>query len=126
MMSPRSKRRGARGPLLAAAAFLIAASGPGERSKDLQTVKEARSVAAEWALTNRLAAAGRVTPTYAEAMARQAKRQLASALKTVSDPQGPAAHELARLTRLPANASPDVLARSARRLLAIEAGLEDR
>jgi hypothetical protein len=106
---------------LAVSALLL---GGADSPRDLTTIKDARSTAAEWAAVNRLAAAGRLSGTYVGAMRSEARRQLESARKTLSDPNGPAARELGALTRLPDDADPALLDLHARRLLAIEDGLE--
>ncbi len=109
--------------ILAAAAFLLSAA---DSPKDLATVKNARSIAAEWAQINRIATSGRLSHTYVEAMRDEARSQLAAALGALTDPNGPAAVELGALARLPADADSALLDGHVRRLLAIEHGLEDR
>ena len=109
--------------VLAAAAFLLAAA---DSPSDLVTIKDARSTAAEWTQVNRLAAAGRLSHIYVDAMRDEARRNLSSALAGLTDPNSPAAHELRALTRLPANADAGLIEPHVRRLLAIENELEDR
>jgi hypothetical protein len=110
-----------------AAAFLLlgAADAPASRA-DLVTIKEARSIAAEWALVNRLAADGRLRRAYVRAMREEAIGQLESALKAMKDKDSAAAAEIGALAHLSPNASAGLLYAHARRLQSMEDALEVR
>jgi hypothetical protein len=108
---------------LVAAAFLLAAA---DSPKDLITIKDARSTAAEWSQVNRLAALGRLSHVYVETMRDEARGQLATALASLTDPNGRAASELKALARLPADADAGLVDLHVRRLLAVEHDLENR
>jgi hypothetical protein len=110
--------------MLAGAALLLGAAGPPASPKDLATIKEARSLAAEWAVVNRLAAAGGLSDTYVRAMREEAASQLETALGSMTDRRGAAAAEIAALTHLPPDAPAALLLAHARRLQAMEAVLE--
>ena len=58
--------------------------------QQLVALKSAHSIVAEWAAAARLRADGRVTETYARAMADDARSQLASVRHELSDPNDPA------------------------------------
>jgi hypothetical protein len=63
-----------------------------QTDKQLQAVKSARSVLSEWALVEEQAARGRAPSTYVEVMRKQARDQLRSASRQLS--QQPAAVRL--------------------------------
>ena len=111
---------------MAAALLLLGGAGSGGARKDLPTIKEARSLAAEWALVNHLAASGRLRPAYVRAMREEAISHLATALASMTDKESAAAREMATLARLPPDSPAVLLYAHARRLQAIEDGLEAR
>jgi hypothetical protein len=106
-----------------AALLLVAASQPAP-DRDLAAIKAARSIVAEWALVNQLAAAGRLSGSFADGMRREARQQLSERLSELSDPASPAAREIARMSQAPARVDPGALRASAQHLLAIETQLE--
>ena len=68
--------------LLVALALLEGcAKGP---PADLQYIKQARSIAAEWALVNERAGEGRLTATYVASMHRWLKDGLTTATRSLS------------------------------------------
>jgi hypothetical protein len=90
---------------------------------DLSTIKEMRSVAAEWATVNREAARGRLTPAYAAGMRKAAQEQIAEQARTLTR-GSPAAPAAAALQALPPDAAPERIARAAAALKQIETKLE--
>lgn len=102
--------------------LLCAGCGPAG-SEDLLAIKSARSIVAEWALINREAAAGRLSRLYADGMRREALAQLAAEARA-ANPNGPVAQAIGRVSRLPADASPELLDAAAQNLSAIEDQLE--
>ena len=111
---------------LAAAALLLGGAGSPDSPKDLVTIKEARSLAGEWALVNRLAAGGRLSDAYVRSMREQAIGQLETALQGMTEKQSPSAREIAALAHLPPDAPPGLIYAHARRLQALEDALEAR
>jgi hypothetical protein len=112
--------------LTAAALLLLGCAGSGDSRKDLVTIKEARSLAAEWALVNRLAASGRLRPAYVRTMREEAIGQLETALASLADKEGEGAREIGALAHMPPDTSAGLLYAHARRLQALEDRLEAR
>jgi len=100
--------------------LLGACSRPG--AADLPAIAAMRSAAAEWALVNREAQRGRVTPAYAEGMRAAARAAIASEARGLRD-SAAAAREAAALQALPADAAPAQIARHAAALERIEKAL---
>src|SRR3569623_1256459 len=117
-------RRRASGLIGILALTLCGAASP-DSPRDVLTTMAARSVVAEWALVNRTAARGWPSGHYTEQMRREARRQLASDLKAMSNPDSPAARVMARLLALNPAADPRLLAAGAAALAKIEKQLED-
>jgi len=90
---------------------------------DLSTIKEMRSVAAEWATVNREAARGHLTAAYAAGMRKAAREQIAQQAQTLTE-GSPGAPAAAALQALPADAAPERIARVAAALKQIETKLE--
>jgi hypothetical protein len=90
---------------------------------ELIALKSAHSIVAEWAAAARLRADGRVTEAYARAMADDARTQLASARRELSDPNDPAARLIDNLGAAPDDAR---LAAAANSLGALEQAREAR
>jgi predicted outer membrane protein len=90
--------------------------------QELVALKSAHSIVAEWAAVARLRADGRVTETYARAMADDARSQLASARRELKDPNDPAARLIDDLGATPDRAHLDVTASA---LGALEQSRED-
>jgi hypothetical protein len=89
--------------ILASIALTSGCASPAER--DLEAVKSARSVLAEWALVESQAARGDTPTTYAEEMRKAAADQLRTAGKTLSERQPEAASRLALPEGQPADAA---------------------
>jgi hypothetical protein len=96
-------------------------SGP---SADLQYIKQARSIAAEWALINEQAQAGSVTATYVKSMHYWLRDNLQTAASSLTQPGAPYAAEMRSLLAEPADASPQRLRSHAEALKRIEDQLE--
>ena len=91
---------------------------------DLQYISEARSLAAEWALVNQLASAGKLTPTYVETMHESIREQLETAAKSLAQPDSGYGQEIAALTKEKDESSPEALRAHANKLKQIEDSLE--
>ena len=91
---------------------------------DLQYVSEARSLAAEWALVNALAAKGELTDTYVSAMHQSLREQVRTAQKALTVPDAPYAREMRAIAALPDDAPPQQLRAYSDKLKAIEDSLE--
>jgi hypothetical protein len=81
-----------------------------DADQELVALKSAHSIVAEWAAVARLRADGRVTATYARAMADDARTQLAPARRELKDPNDPAARLIDDLGATPDRAHLDVTA----------------
>lgn len=86
----------------ALAALLILAGCSSQKDKELEAVKGARSVAAEWAAMERLAADGKLTPVYASVFRDMAKDQLRSARTSLRPPNLPATRTIDGIQAAPA------------------------
>ena len=108
--------------LLLLAAFVSGCSkGP---EADLQYIKQARSLAAEWALINQRAEAGAVTRTYAESMHQWLHDGLQTASVSLTQPNSAYGAEIRALTTEPEDAAPDRLRSHSDALKQIEDKLE--
>jgi hypothetical protein len=76
---------------LPALLFLLLGACTSAADDELVALKHAHSIVAEWASVTRLAAAGRVSETYARETAAAARTQLASDSQELRVPNGPAA-----------------------------------
>ena len=92
--------------------------------KDLQYIKEARSLAGEWALINEQARANRLTETYVRSMHHWLRDQLQTASSSLTQPNSPGGIELRTLLAEPADAPPERLRAHAQMLKQIEDELE--
>ena len=102
--------------------FLSACSrGP---EADLQYIKQARSIAAEWALINEQAKAGSLTPTYVGSMRHWLRDDLQTAFNSLSEPNSPYGEQMRSLLAEPGDAAPDKLRTRADALKHIESDLE--
>jgi hypothetical protein len=109
-------------PVLASLLLLAACSkGP---EADLQYVKQARSLGAEWALVNEQAAAGRVTATYVGSMHQWLRDGLETTSTSLSDRDTAYAAQIAALLAEPDDAAPDELRAHVDKLKQIEDSLE--
>jgi hypothetical protein len=91
---------------------------------DLQYIKQARSLAAEWALVNEQASAGRVTGTYANSMRQWLRDDLQTASSSLTRPESNYGDEIEALLARPSNSSPADLRAHAENLKKIEDDLE--
>lgn len=91
---------------------------------DLQYIKQARSVGAEWALVNEQASAGKLTPTYVASMHQWLRQQMESASAALTEPNSPYASEIEALLRQPDDAPPNEFRAHVDKLKQIEDGLE--
>ncbi|HEX6741006.1 MAG TPA: hypothetical protein VF079_04330 [Sphingomicrobium sp.] len=91
---------------------------------DLQYVKQARSLAAEWALINEQAAEGRLIPPYVATMREWLRDGLETASKSLTDPDSAYGGEIHALLNEPPNAAPGELRAHVERLKHIEDQLE--
>ena len=91
---------------------------------DLQYIKQARSIAAEWALVNEQAGQGKLTPTYVASMHRWLRDQLQTSSQSLSVPESPYGEEIHALLRTPDDAAPGQLRAHAEALKHIEDSLE--
>jgi hypothetical protein len=91
---------------------------------DLQYVKQARSLAAEWALLNEQAAEGRLIPPYVAAMREWLRDGLETTSTSLTEPDSAYGGEIRALLDEPANAAPVELRAHVERLKQIEDELE--
>src|SRR4051794_1831161 len=80
--------------LSALTVLLVLAGCAKQPDADLQYIKQARSLAAEWALVNEQAEAGRLTTAYVNSMHQWLHDDLQAAYESVSDPDAPYATEM--------------------------------
>jgi hypothetical protein len=102
---------------------LLTACGQGPEA-DLQYIKQARSISAEWALVNEQADAGRLTLTYVQSMHRWLHDGLETASGSLSDPKSRYGAEFRALLAEPPGAAPAELRRHADVLKEIERQFE--
>jgi hypothetical protein len=109
--------------LLLVFAFLLAgcSKGPGA---DLQYIKQARSLGAEWALVNEQAAQGKLTQAYVASMHEWLRQQLEASSKALTKPDSRYAVEIQALLHQPDDAPPEELRAHADKLKQIEDRLE--
>ena len=91
-------------------------------AKDLPYVKQARSVAAEWAMVNEQAAKGKLTDHYVKSMHGKVRQQLGTAASSMSNPAYAAI--VKRIVALPDDADPARLRAGSEALKQIETQLE--
>lgn len=103
--------------------ILLSACAKGPEA-DLQYIKQARSLAAEWALVNEQAAEGRLTAAYVTSMHKWFRDGLATANQSLSRPDARYAFEIDALLKQPDDAPPEELRAHAEKLKQIEDGLE--
>lgn len=97
------------------------ASGP---KADLQYIKQARSLAAEWAMVNKQAGRGQVTRTYVGSMHQWLRDNLQTASKSLTQPDSPYAKEIDALLAQPDDAAPEQLRAHSDKLKQVEDKLE--
>jgi len=108
-------------PLLLFSISACSSSGP---EADLQYIKQARSVGAEWALVNEQAAHNRLTPTYVASMHQWLRQQLQTASSALTSPDTAYAQEIRALLAQPDDAAPEELRAHVDKLKDIEDRLE--
>jgi hypothetical protein len=91
---------------------------------DLQYIKQARSLAAEWALVNAQAADGKLTAAYVDSMHQWLRDGLHTTATSLGRPDSRYGHEIEALLAEPADAAPETLRSHADALKQIEDGLE--
>ena len=104
--------------------FLLVTACSKGPDADLQHIKQARSVAAEWALVNEQASKGALTGTYVSSMHKWLRDQLQTASTSLTEPDSPYGREMQALLQQPDGAPPEVLRTHADELKQIEDGLE--
>lgn len=103
--------------------FCVVLSGCAQGAqKDLPSIAEARSLAAEWALINEQANQGKLTATYVRTMRASVREQLTTISQSLSEPA--AATIVNDLVTQPDDAPPQQLRASAEQLKQIEGQLE--
>jgi len=96
-------------------------SGP---EADLQYIKQARSLGAEWALVNEQAAQGRLTQTYVVSMRQWLRDQLQTSADALTQPASRYGEEIRSLLAEADNADPAVFRGHSDKLKQIEDQLE--
>ena len=104
-------------------ALLVAACSKGPQA-DLQYIKQARSLGAEWALVNEQADKGKLTPTYVSSMHAWLRDQLQTTSASLTMPDSRYAAEIEAMAKLPDDAAPEDLRARSERLKQIEDELE--
>ena len=108
-------------PLLLLLAVGCSSSGP---DADLQYIKQARSIGAEWALVNEQARANKLTATYASNMHQWLRQQLQTSSASLTVPDSRYGEEIQALLQQPDDAAPDELRAHVDKLKEIEDQLE--
>ena len=91
---------------------------------DLQYIKQARSLGAEWALVNEQAAQGKLTKTYVSSMHESLREHLQSSSTSLTRPDSRYTIEIQALLHQPDDAAPEELRAHADKLKQIEDQLE--
>jgi hypothetical protein len=104
-------------------AFLLAGCSKGPDA-DLQYIKQARSVAAEWALVNEQANQGKLTETYVASMHQWLRDDLQTSSTALSQPDSRYGIEIRALLQQPDDAAPEELRAHSDKLKQIEQSLE--
>ncbi|MFL6754817.1 MAG: hypothetical protein ACJ8FI_08065 [Sphingomicrobium sp.] len=104
-------------------AFLLAGCSKGPEA-DLQYIKQARSLGAEWALVNEQASRGQLTDTYVSSMRQWLREQLQSTSRSLTRPDSRYAIEIQALIHQPDDAAPEELRAHCDKLKQIEDSLE--
>ena len=108
-------------PLMLLFAAGCSSSGP---DADLQYIKQARSLGAEWALVNEQANKGHVTATYASSMRQWLRNNLQTTAKSLTRPGSRYGEEIEALLAQPDDAAPEELRAHSDKLKQIENSLE--
>lgn len=102
---------------------LLAACSSGS-SDDLQYIKQARSLGAEWALVNEQGSQNRLTATYVDSMHIWLRQQLRASSTSLTHPRSRYGEEIEALLHEPDNAPPAKLRAHVKKLKEIEDQLE--
>jgi len=103
--------------------FLLAGCSRGPQA-DLASIGEARSLVAEWALVNELAAKGQSNSIYTAAMHQQLRQQLQTAATSLKQPDSDYGAAISACLHLPDDTSPAELRLYGQTLKQIEDSLE--
>jgi hypothetical protein len=96
--------------------LFVALAGCSQGPADLAYISQARSLAAEWALINEQASAGRLAGPYANVMRQSIRKQLKATSKSLVVPGSRYAQEIDALLAQPADSDPNDLRAYADRL----------
>lgn len=107
--------------LMMLVALAACSKGP---EADLQSIGEARSAAAEWALVNEQAGRGHLTGPYVASMHERLRDDLSTSLSSLTQPNSPYGQEIQALLAQPDDAGAQQLRAHARKLKQIEDSLE--
>ena len=91
---------------------------------DLESISQARSLAAEWAMVNEQANRGQLTATYVRTMRQDLREQLRTTAKALAHPTSRYGAEIAALLKQPDDAAPADLRAHAAEIKRIEDALE--
>jgi hypothetical protein len=108
-------------PLLLLFAAGCSSSGP---EADLQYIKQARSLGAEWALVNEQASQGHLSGPYVRSMHRWIRDNLQTASTSLTQPDSTYGKEIQALLALPDDAAPEGLRAHSAKLKHQEDSLE--
>ena len=103
--------------------LMLAACSEGPQA-DLPYISKARSLAAEWALVNTLAAKGRLTDAYVRTMRQSLKQQLQATAAGLTQADAPYARLINEVAAAPEDAPPKQLKAASDKLKTIEDQLE--
>jgi hypothetical protein len=104
--------------------LLISGCSSGGAEADLQYIKQARSVAAEWAMVNEQASQSKLTPTYVASMHHWLRQQLQTASTSLTQPDSRYGVEIKALLQQPDDVASDKLRAQVGKLKEIEDRLE--
>jgi hypothetical protein len=104
--------------------ILLLAGCSKEPQADLQYISQARSLAAEWALINQLAAKGQLTNAYVAAMRKSLREQVQTTAKALTEPDSAYAREIRQIAAAPDDAAPQELRAASDGLKEVEDKLE--
>jgi hypothetical protein len=107
--------------LLVFVAVAACSTGP---EADLQYIKQARSVSAEWALVNEQASQGKLTQAYVSSMHEWLREQIQSSSTSLTQPDSQYGHEIQALLHQPDAAASGELRAHSDKLKQIEDNLE--
>ena len=110
-----------RGSLLSLLLLAGCSEGP---QADLQSIKQARSASAEWALVNEQSSQGKLTRAYLSSMHEWLRAELSTASSSLTVPHSNYGNEISALLRLADEAPPQEIRAHSNKLKQIEDGLE--